>query len=80
MTTITCKIPKKFAAELEKLARAEGRSQSALLREALEQRVKATRQGRSTRAYDLVKHLVGSLHGSAEDLATNSVHTKGFGE
>lgn len=79
MTTITCKIPEKLAAELEGLARDERRSKSALLREALEQRVKATRRARPVRAYDLVKHLVGSLRGPV-DLATNPEHMKGFGE
>ena len=80
MTTITCKIPEKLAAELESLSRQERRSKSALLREALELRVKARRSRRTVTAYDLVKHLSGSLRGAPFDLATNPEHMRGFGE
>lgn len=80
MTTITCKVSEKLAAELESLSRRERRSKSALLREALEQRVKSKRGARSVSAYDLVKHLAGSLRGGPSDLSTNPEHMKGFGE
>lgn len=80
MTTITCKVSEKLAAELESLSRQERRSKSELLREALEARLKMKRGERSVSAYDLVKHLAGSLRGGASDLATNPAHLKGFGE
>jgi hypothetical protein len=80
MITITCKVSEKLAAELDSLAHRERRSKSALLREALELRLKAARGGRSVRAFDLVKHLSGSLHGAPSDLATNPGHMQGFGE
>ncbi len=80
MTTITCKVSEKLAAELTALARRERRSKSALLREALEARVKVKRGGRSVSAFDLVKHLSGRLKGAPSDLATNPTHMKGFGE
>jgi hypothetical protein len=78
MPLITCKIPDKLAAELENLpprgsleicatARSFGKS-------------KAMRRSRSMRAYDLIRHLVGSLHGKSTDLAMNLERMKGFGE
>jgi hypothetical protein len=80
MTTITCKVPEKLAAQLDALARSERRSKSSLVREALEERVKAKRRRGSAAAFDLVKHLCGSLKGGPSDLATNPEHMKGFGE
>ncbi len=80
MTTITCKLPEKLSSQLDSLARAERRSKSALVREALEQRVREKRHRGPVRAYDLVKHLCGSIKGGPSDLATNPKHMKGFGE
>ena len=80
MTTITCKVPEKLAAQIDSLARAEHRSKSALVREALERRVRQKPQRGPVRAYDLVKHLCGSIKGGPSELATNPKHMKGFGE
>jgi hypothetical protein len=80
MTTITCKLPEKLAAQLDSVARAERRSKSAVLREALEDRFKKKRRRNVVSGYDLVKHLCGSLKGGPADLATNPKHMKGFGE
>jgi hypothetical protein len=80
MTTITCKVPEKLAAQLDSLARSERRSKSALMREALEERLKKKRRRGFVTGYDLVKHLCGSLKGGPNDLATNPAHMKGFGE
>jgi hypothetical protein len=80
MTTITCKVPEKLAAQLETAARVERRSKSALMREALEDRLKAKRRSSPVRAFDLVKHLCGSIKGGPSDLATNPDHMKGFGK
>ena len=80
MTTITCKVPEKLAAQLEALARSQRRSKSAVVREALEDRFKTKRSRGSVVAFDLVKHLCGSLKGGPSDLATNPEHMKGFGE
>ncbi len=78
--TITCKVPEALAAQLESLARVERRSKSDLMREALEARLDAKPSSRSVSAFDLVKHLCGSLKGGPSDLATNPEHMKGFGE
>jgi len=80
MTTITCKLPEKLAAQLEALARTERRSKSALVREALENRLKAQRRRGQVTAYDLVKHLCGSIKDGPSDLATNPKYMEGFGE
>ena len=80
MTTITCKLPEKLASQLDSLARAERRSKSALVREALEQRLREKRPRGPLRALELVRHLRGSVKGAPSDLATNPKHMKGFGE
>jgi metal-responsive CopG/Arc/MetJ family transcriptional regulator len=79
MTVVTCKLPKKLAAKLERVAKDERRSKQALVREAIERRLKARRAVRRGSAYDLIKHLIGTLEGPS-DLATNPEHMKGFGE
>lgn len=80
MTTITCKVPEKLAAQLDALARTERRSKSAVVREALEERLKAKRRRGPVTAYDLVKHLCGSIKDGPSDLATNPKYMEGFGE
>jgi len=79
MTVVTCKLPKKLAAKLERVAKDEHRSKQAVLREAIEQRLKTKRPVPRVSAYDLVKHIVGTLDGPS-DLATNPERMKGFGE
>jgi predicted DNA-binding protein len=80
MTVVTCKLPKKLAAKLERVAKAERRSKQTLLREAIEQRLKTKRPRGPVMAYDLVKHLCGSIKDGPSDLATNPKYMKGFGE
>ncbi len=79
MTTITCKVSEKLNAHLEALARRRCTSKSAILREALENKTKASARSAAPSAYDLVKHLCGSLRGP-KDLSTNPRHLRGFGE
>jgi len=79
MTVVTCKLPKNLAAKLERAAKYERRPKQALLREAIEQRLRIKRVVGRVSAYDLVKHLVGTLEGPS-DLATNPEHMNGFGE
>jgi hypothetical protein len=79
MTTITCKISEKLNGQLEALARRRRTSKSAILREALEGKTKASARSAAPSAYDLVKHLCGSLRGP-KNLSTNPRHMRGFGE
>jgi len=69
-----------LAARLNTLAREQRRSKSALLREALEERLAGRRGHGPVKAIDLVKHLRGCLKGGPTDLATNPEHMRGFGE
>ncbi len=80
MTTITCKLPEALAAQLASLAREERRSKSAVLREALEDRLKAREKAPTVTALSLVKHLCGAQPGGPTDLSTNPEHFRGFGE
>ena len=78
MNTLTCKLPEDLSARLDALARAERRSKSAVLRDALEARLRS--EPKVIYALDLTKHLCGSLEGGPSDLATNPGHLRGFGE
>ena len=78
MATITCKISEKLNAQLEALARRTRTSKSALLREALVNKIKAERPIVPT-AHDLANHLCGRLSGP-HDLSTNPKYMEGFGE
>lgn len=80
MTTITCKLPEALAAQLTSLAREERRSKSAILRDALEDRLKAREKAPMVTALSLVKHLCGVMQGEPADLATNPQHMRDFGK
>jgi predicted DNA-binding protein len=78
-TTITCKLPDDLAAQLNAASREQGRPKSAILREALEQRLQGSRKP-VVYAFDLVKQLCGSIEEGPADLATNPEHLNGFGQ
>lgn len=80
MPTLTCKVSDQLAARLNALAREQRQSKSAVLREALEERLEGKRGHGSVKAIDLVRHLRGCLKGGPSDLATNPEHMRGFGE
>ena len=76
MKTVTVKLPEGLAAWLSRRARELGRSQSDLIREAL-QRVSAGASGAS--CHDVFADVCGVIDGPA-DLSTNPKHLAGFGE
>lgn len=76
MKTITVKLPEALAAWLSRRARALGRPQSDLVREAL-QRVSEGTSGAS--CHDLFADVCGVIDGPKE-LSTNPKHFSGFGE
>lgn len=76
MKTITVKLPEALAAWLSRRARALGRPQSELVREAL-QRVSEGTSGVS--CHDLFADVCGVIDGP-KDLSTNPKHFSGFGE
>ena len=80
MPTITCKVSVKLDAKLTALAREQRRSKSALLREALEERLATNRRKGEIKAIDLVGRLSGCLKGGPSDLSHNPAHLRGFGE
>jgi len=76
MKTITVKLPEALATWLSRRARALGRPQSDLVREAL-QRVSDGTSGAS--CHDLFADVCGVIDGP-KDLSTNPKHFSGFGE
>lgn len=76
MKTITVKLPEALASWLSRRARELGRSQSALVREALER----VRNGSASETcHDLFADSCGAISGPA-DLSTNPKHFTGFGK
>jgi hypothetical protein len=78
MTTITCKISEQLDARLEALAREKRVSKSAVVRQALEDRVTQHKKANVPRVYDLVKRLSGIVKGPA-DLSTNPKYLEDLG-
>ena len=78
MTTITCKIPTRLNAQIEAEARQKRVPKSRIIRETLEKRFNGKRGKSRPTAYELSKHVCGSVCG-ARDLATNPKYMEGFG-
>ena len=76
MKTVTVKLPEALAAWLSRRARALGRPQSDLVRDALQRASEGT-SGAS--CHDLFADVCGVLDGP-QDLATNPKHLSSFGE
>jgi hypothetical protein len=76
MTTLTCRIPEKLNARLERLAQEANVPKGKFVRKALEQAVRKPRA--SGIAFNLVGDLCGSLSGPS-DLATNPKYLEGLG-
>ncbi len=79
MPTITCKLSPELDARLTATSRARRTTKSVIVREILEAQLSRKRARRELRAYDLVKHLVGTLSGP-RDLSHHPGHMDGFGE
>lgn len=78
MRTITLKLPDGLAARVSAAVRKRGVSTSALVREALEQRLSREKSGRAGTCLDLASDLQGVLEGPT-DLSTHPRHLKGYG-
>ena len=76
MKTITVKLPEQLAAWLSRRAQELGRSQSEMVRDAL-QHVREGSGGAS--CHDMLADVCGSIEGP-KDLSTNPKHLTGFGE
>ena len=80
MTSLTIKLPTALKHELEATARRGGRSVSAVVREAVEGRLRQGRRARKTSLYERTKHLCGCVTSGVKDLATNPKYLEGLGE
>jgi predicted transcriptional regulator len=77
MRTVTLKLPADTAARLDRLAIRRRTTKSAVMREALEDKLRTSASEPSV--YDLMKASVGSVDSGVRDLGHNPVHLKGFG-
>ena len=76
MTMLTCSIPEKLDARLEKLAKQAKVPKGKFVRETLEKAVRKPRA--KATAFNLVSNLCGSLSGPS-DIATNPRHLEDLG-
>jgi predicted transcriptional regulator len=78
MATVTVKLPDALAARLQTAVKRRGRSQSALLREALEAHLELENETHPGTCLELARDLAGSLEG-ALDLSSHRRHLRGYG-
>ena len=78
MTTISLKISEALERRLAQIAKAQGKSRSAVVREAVE-KYAAQKSPQPGSCLDIASDLLGSGVGPA-DLSTNKKHTKGYGQ
>ena len=79
MTTISLKIPEELVSRVDALALAKRTSRSALLREALEEKLKAAARKAPPSLYEQSADLCGMGNSGLGDLASNPKHLDGFG-
>jgi len=79
MTTISLKIPDELVARMDAVASAKRTSRSALLREALEEKLEVVASESPPSLYDRSADLCGRQASGAGDLASNPKHLAGFG-
>ncbi len=77
MQTMTLKLSTDTAARLEGMAARRRTTKSAIMREALDDKLRASANEPSV--YDLMKASVGSFDSGVRDLGHNPTHLKGFG-
>lgn len=75
LKTLSIKVPRSVSARVARLARQQGKTVSATVRDAIEQYAPE-----ETKSFaEAAKKWVGALDGGPGDLATNPRHLKGFG-
>jgi hypothetical protein len=79
MASLTIKLPPALKTELEATARLRGWSVSAVVREAVEGRLRQGRRGQKTSLYERTRHLCGCFDSGVNDLATNPKYLEGLG-
>lgn len=76
MKTVTVKLPPALATWVSRRARELGRSQSDVIRDALQQ---ASHGGSKPSCHDLLAYMCGTVDGP-EDISTNPTYMTGYGE
>jgi Arc/MetJ-type ribon-helix-helix transcriptional regulator len=79
VTTISLKVPNELVSRMDALARAKRTSRSALLREALEEKLEIAARRTSLSLYEQSADLCGAGSSGLVDLASNPKHLDGFG-
>jgi|CZKI01.1.fsa_nt_gi predicted transcriptional regulator len=77
MPTLTLKLPADAAARLDRMASRRRITKSAVMREALEDKLRSSANEPSV--HDLMKASVGLIDSGVRDLGHNPRHLKGFG-
>jgi hypothetical protein len=80
MSSLTIKLSPALKSELESAARLRGRSVSAVVREAVEGRLRQGEHMGKPSLYERTAHLRGCFNSGVKDLATNPKYLEGFGE
>jgi predicted transcriptional regulator len=75
--TLTLKLSTDTATRPERMASRRRTTKSAVMREALEDKLRAS--ANEPPVYDLMKATIGSIDSGIRDLGHNPVHLKGFG-
>jgi Arc/MetJ-type ribon-helix-helix transcriptional regulator len=78
MATVTVKLPDGLAARLKAAVKKRGRSQSEVLREALEAHLERENEALGDTCLELAADLAGCLDGPS-DLSSNRRHLRGYG-
>lgn len=79
MTTISLKVPDGLVARMDAVARAKRISRSALLREALEEKLMVIARETPPSLFERSADLCGKERSGLGDLASNPQHLEGFG-
>ena len=79
MITISLKVPDELVSRIDAMARAKQTSRSALVREALEDKLKAAARKSPPSLYEQSADLCGMGCSGLGDLASNPKHMDGFG-
>jgi hypothetical protein len=79
MTTISLKVPDELLARIDAVARSRRSNRSALLREALEEKLKAAARDTPPSLFERSADLCGKGCSGLGDLASNPKHLEGFG-
>lgn len=79
MITISLKVPDELVARMDAVARAKRTNRSALLREALEEKLEVAARETPPSLFERSADLCGKGSSGLGDLASNPQHLEGFG-